>query len=497
MCGLRVSTHTPINVSTNASNMKEIEQYIHLHAFSKALTLCDELLYQGDSNVSVLVSRGWCLYKIGFTDEARDLFENIFLDGVNTKHNYSYVDVIRLYDFFWSVAAYSKLIDICASYLYRHPQESNVLRRLAAAHSRLAEYRLAAMFYRRALTIDANASTEYNLGLTLLQLGEYDEGLALYEKRHDVNGNKALNESVFSIPRWCGEPVKDKGVIVWCEQGLGDVIQFSRYLALLTERGATVTLLLAKQYETLAKLLSTLSGVIEVALISDGNISLVGRYHYHMPLMSAMYHFSLQPNVVPAQIPYLHAPSNTGEWGAKFTRLSSSPIKVGVVWSTLMETGVNAKTALVHHLRNEKSVPFSVFSDLFSIEGVSFVNVKHPINEQEKAGLEENGVAEFSKDIAHFADTAALIDQLDVVISIDTSVVHLAGAMGKPTMTILPYDSDWRWQQHRDDSPWYPTMRLYRQTCRDQWSDVIERIADTLEKTVIEYSKTGIVCIKG
>jgi len=473
--------------------MKEIEQHINTYSFSKALALCDEQLFQGDSNVSVMIARGWCLHKIGFGDEAKDVFDRVVNGDVCTLKEISYDDVMRVYDFFWSVTAYDKLIDVCVAYHHRYPQEPTVLRRLAAAHSRLAEYRLAAIYYRRALKADKQVSTEYNLGLTLLQLGEYEEGLALYEKRHEVNNN-ILTKSVFSIPRWSGEPIKGKGIIVWCEQGLGDVIQFSRYITLLAEKGARVALLLTPQYASLAKLLSTLSGANEVVVISEGRINLVGAYHYHMPLMSAMHHFSLRPNTIPVQAPYLSAPlGDESPWGGRLASLSG--IKVGLVWSTLVEKRGDIQAVLADHLKDEKSVPFSMLNDLLSVDGVSFVNLKFPISQQERKELEASGVAEFSAEIAHFSDTASLIDQLDMVISIDTSVVHLAGAMGKPTINLLPYDSDWRWQQHRDDSPWYPSMRLYRQIYRNQWDEVIGRVTETLKKAVIHHGKTGCISI--
>ncbi|MGS2716784.1 tetratricopeptide repeat-containing glycosyltransferase family protein [Eionea flava] len=474
---------------------QETEQHIQRCDFSRAASCCENVIFS-DSVVNDTywcITRAWCLYRVGLIEDAQALFEDEWEIICSSIHALDDATFSRLYDFFWSIHAYEKLLSVCELRLAVAPT-ADLLRRCAVLYSRLTNYASAVDCYSKALSIQSSSSTAYNLGVSLLQLGRYEEGLSLYEHRFDVfEKSYLLRDSAFTVPRWPGDlsmPSKlleGKGVIVWAEQGFGDVIQFSRYLRLLAERGAYTLLLLPAAYASLELLLKGLDGVDDVAVISSNKINLTRPYHYHLPLMSCMNHFGLQCHTVPAVIPYINTSTHCFSacsslaLSIKTQRLKQPKRYIGIVWSTAVNSIVNDKALLAQDIKYEKSISFDQLSALLAIEGVQFVNLKFPLSAQERRELNKYNVEDYSDKVSNFADTALLIESLDLIVSIDTAVAHLAGALGKPVINMLPYDSDWRWQMETDTTPWYPTMQLYRQKNRGNWTEVLVRVAEYIK----------------
>ncbi|MFC3068709.1 tetratricopeptide repeat protein [Phenylobacterium soli] len=321
----------------------------------------------------------------------------------------------------------------------RHRPDLAELRRLLAnLYTETDRLELAELEYRTALAFQPdNGSAKLGLGGLLLTVGRYAEGWPLLEARVGLNPEVVPPVKV-SFPEWTGEPLAGKSVLVWYEQGLGDQIQFARFAQSLKARGAAHVALGCRP--PLVSLLEMAAGVDEVIPVPRGGSISVKRYDFWTRYFSLPGRLGVTLQTLPTG-PYISAPPDRrGKW-------PGFEGKVGFVWRS-SPTGFNARN---------KNIPDDLAQRILDLGAVSL----HP---------EDTGVADF-------ADTAAIMEQLDLVISIDTSVAHLAGAMGKPCWTLIPrLHCDWRWMRDRADSPWYPTMRLYRQARPNEWGPVVERV---------------------
>lgn len=281
------------------------------------------------------------------------------------------------------------------------------------------------------------------LGLANLYLstGRYAEGWPLLDARVALHPD-VVPPIRLGYPEWQGEPVTGKSVLVWIEQGFGDQIQFSRFVNTLKARGATRVSLGCRP--ALAEVLATLAGVDEIIPIGVGQTARVAQHDYWTRYFSLPGRLGVTLETLPAE-PYLSVPPARRDRWKDAPQLGTRGI--GLVWKA-SPTGFNA---------GNKGLPDALAQEILARGAISL----HP---------EDSGAADF-------ADTAAIIERLDLVISIDTSVAHLAGAMGKPCWTLTPYTHcDWRWLRDRTDSPWYPTMKLYRQTRARDWSETVQQV---------------------
>lgn len=314
------------------------------------------------------------------------------------------------------------------------PDDPEPHHHLGGVLARLGRLDLAEAAYRRALEHAPEAhGTARVLGVLLLSQGRYDEGFAYYEARHAL---PELAKPALPFPEWRGEVVAGKKVLIWPEQGLGDQIQFARFAPLLKAKGADVTLLCAKP---LSRLFADCLGVRVLA--AEGGVEFPDPDFWVMACSLAA-RFGSSVDEIPSR-PYLRsataAPKPAREPG----------IRVGLI----------TRGNPAHANDVNRSLPPSDAARLRSMAATV-------------VGLDptETGARDF-------ADTAAILDQLDLVVSVDTAVAHLAGAMGKPCWVLIPsVETDWRWLRERSDSPWYPSMRLYRQDRPGDWSQAIDRI---------------------
>ena len=268
----------------------------------------------------------------------------------------------------------------------------------------------------------------------------------------------------FPQPLWRGDvDLHGKTILVLEDEGFGDTIQFARYIPDLVERGARVVLRVG---DPLHPLLSGLPGIAECSPKSDPSLP---SFDLHVPTCSLPLAFGTRLDTIPADIPYLPAPpqSRVQAWEKRLEdRLGPRRrFRVGLVWSG-RPTHVND---------HNRSIPLAMLSRILDVDA-AFVSLQKDPRPSDKAALDRTGIVDLTSDLTDFAETAALVSCLDLVISVDTSVVHLAGALGRPVWTLLPHVPDWRWLLDRDDSPWYPTMRLFRQTVSRDWADVIDRV---------------------
>jgi len=306
----------------------------------------------------------------------------------------------------------------------------------------------------------------WNLSLALLAMGNFKEGWAEHEwrARTQRSWSPALK---FAEPTWKGEDLAGKTLLIHREQGLGDNIQFARYAALATESGARVVML---TYPALAKLFRTLPGVAEV--VADG--SPLPAFDLQVPILSLPHLFGTELDTIPAKIPYLRAdPRRVAVWRDKLAALPG--LKVGLVWAG----GTRPNDPDWARIDQRRSLSLAQFAGIAGLEGISLVSLQKG---EAAAQTRDFPIADFTGEIADFADTAALIEALDLVVSVDTAVAHLSGALGKPVWILSRYDSCWRWLENRDDTPWYPTARLYRQKEPHTWPEVLVRVREDLER---------------
>jgi hypothetical protein len=298
--------------------------------------------------------------------------------------------------------------------------------------------------------------------MALLQLGDFAAGAAEYEWRLRPGRGAALPS--LERPLWDGRPLPSKTILLRTEQGLGDAIQFVRYAPLVRARCGRVLLQCPPE---LSLLFATTPGIDQVVTTDEA----LPAFDAQAPLMSLMRILETRLESIPAEVPYLAAdPERVATLRARLG--SAKALKVGLVWAG----NPNFKGD-----RDRSLTSLSLLEPLLGVEGVSFFSLQKGERTGEIAAL---GLSERIVDLApaldDFADTAAAISQLDLVISTCTSVPHLAGAMARPVWTLLAFAADWRWLLDREDSPWYPTMRLFRQRARGDWPGVIARVADEL-----------------
>jgi hypothetical protein len=308
----------------------------------------------------------------------------------------------------------------------------------------------------------ANAEALLNKSLVKLSLGDFEEGWALYEWRWK---SKFFSSPVrhFSQKPWLGDAdIAGKTVLVHSEQGFGDTIQFYRYLAKLEKLGCKVIL------ETPAPLVPLFT-----AQKSNFEIITWGATHpqfdLHCPLMSLPHAFKTTLQTIPASIPYLFSSSDKlDHWRTKLDKKGKP--RVGLAWS-----------ANSRNTDTRRNIPLELLLPKMST-GIEWHSLQKDVPEDDRSGLKSiPAIVDYTASLNDFSDTAALIAELDLVISVDTVVAHLAGALGKSVWILLPFHPDFRWLRGRTDSPWYPTARLFRQTHNGDWGGVIDQVSRELQ----------------
>jgi Flp pilus assembly protein TadD len=309
----------------------------------------------------------------------------------------------------------------------------------------------------------------FNLALVLLEAGQYEEGFREYEWRWRLP-EFLKRQRNFSQPRWDGSELKGRTILLYTEQGLGTNIQFIRYATLVAQRGGRV---IVQCPPTLARLFATVAGVSEV--IAGSSDAPLPTFDTHAPLASLPHLMGTTLETIPNTVPYVKADSLVVESWRRRISPDGNGLKVGLVWAG------NQKPDPA------RTCPLAEFAPLARLEGVRFYSLqKGPFAAdaaRPPAGLR---LTDLSPDLTDFAETAAAVTALDQVISVDTSVAHLTGALGRPVCTLLPYLADWRWLVCRANSPWYKTMQLLRQDQSEGWPLAIDKLKGFLNRANAE-----------
>jgi tetratricopeptide (TPR) repeat protein len=334
------------------------------------------------------------------------------------------------------------------------PDRAETHNNLGIAFERQGRHTEALASYGRALALKQDyPQAHFNRSHALLQTGELEEGWEEYEWRFAV----ARYDRRFDRPLWSGEPLAGQSILVHAEQGFGDTLQFVRYVPLVAERGGRVVL---EVPDPLLRLARTVGGVSQVIATGER----LPAFACHCPLLSLPRVFKTSLTTIPNIVPYLSVPAaaSAAAWAARITPATGP--KVGIVWGG---TTVGA-------------IDLPLLQPLWDVTGISWFSLQVGDRSSDISLVDNVKIADLSPWLADFAETAAAVSHLDLVITVDTAVAHLAGALGRPTWLLLPHVPDWRWLLGREDSPWYPTARLFRQRQAGDWWDVACKVATAL-----------------
>jgi len=349
-----------------------------------------------------------------------------------------------------SLAGFDRLLALA-------PQHVEALSSRGLVQQALGRHEDALASYAKAIALSKDhVDAHFNEALALLTVGDYARGFAEYEWRWKRVG---LARRSFGKPLWLGEyPLGRKTILLHAEQGLGDTIQFARYALMIARGGAKVVL------EVQAELKDLLSGLEGVTVVARG--AALPPCDVHCPLGSLPFALKTTTETVPTGIPYLRAnPQRVAKWRSRFEVLPGG-LRVALAWA-----GNPA-----HINDRNRSIALARLKPLLETGGMSFIGIQRDVPESDRAALGERKIMHLGDELTDFDDTAAILSLCDRVITVDTSVAHLAGALHRDTWVLLPFWPDWRWTLTGETSPWYPDMRLFRQGADGDWDAVIARV---------------------
>ena len=408
-------------------------------------------------NVVALINRGnACIKNKRFAEALRSYDSALAVDpGQASALRDRCVVLAEMDQFDEALASVDQALRIDPHIVAAHVNRGNALLKLARMEEALASYN-------EALRLDPEqVDANFNASLTRMCLGDFG-GWKQYEYRWKKKEFGSQRRE-YPQPIWSGEQdVNGKTILLVHEQGFGDTIQFIRYAPLVAERGASVLLGVQPALKSVAL---TVPGVKQV--LGDGEV--LPDFDLYCPLLSLPVAFGTVLETIPAKIPYIRPyQERLAKWRGRLP--DNGRLRVGICWA-----GNSA-----HRNDRKRSIPLDRLAAVLSLPNVDFFSLQKDVSEAQSAILLEHGVVALGQDFSDFADTAAVVALLDLIIAVDTSVAHLAGAMGKGVALLIPFSPDFRWLLDRADSPWYPTMRMFRQSIIGDWDAPVAKLRDEL-----------------
>ena len=438
--------------------------FLELNNFEKAALSYQQAVALKPDFVEAYNNLGNACLEIKRKEEAEQCFRKaIALKPDYADGHYNLGKVLQeRFEFEAALDCYRRALEI-------NPEYSKAYNNSGKIFHDMGNIRQAVSLYHKALDIQPDyAEARFNLATSELLLGHFKSGWESYESRFHRAEWRQVYPYRFDLPRWEGQPLDGKTIYVHSEQGLGDILQFVRYLPKVKSFGGHVILETIKPLLSICRRMTSIDQVVEPQ--PDGRPA-VG-FDYYIPLLSLPALFGTNLETIPSQVPYLSTTeADLQRWRP---RISEKGLRVGLVWAG---TSTDPRRAC----------PLGWFTPLTRLKNVHFYGLQKGIaaEQVEVDGLPEGmRMVNLGQEFEDFSDTAAVVDQMDLVISIDTSVAHLAGAMGKRLWVLLPDVPDWRWLLNRNDSPWYPSARLFRQIRPGDWQPVIQEIADALVELI-------------
>ncbi len=479
--------------------------------FAEAVDKYDEFLLSYVGSAQMHTNRGLALFELGRTGEAIAAYrEAVLCDAGYFDAHYSmglalfverrYLDALMSFDGAMAIAPsadayvsrgsthmelgqYESALDDYDAALRINPNFAKAHMNKGSALYEMERLSEAQACYEQALLLHpSDHNTEWNEALCLLRAGNLRRGWPLYERRLEGSLSQPLRRAAYGKPRFSGLATADrlagKTILLWPEQGHGDVMQFCRYAHELERLGATVIL---EVYPPLLRLLETSFANTDIRVALDGTVS-PSEFDFHLPLLSLPLICGTDSlDNIPTRTTYLFAvPQEAQAWQERLTNQGlHQGFRMGLVWAGghRPHQPIDAKVDAARSLRLEAFAPLVALSQTMDVQFFS-LQLGEPARQLE--GMQGLPIIDLTADVHDWADTAALIANLDLVISCDTAVAHLAAAMGKPTWLLARFNGCWRWLQGGDDSPWYPTVRLFRQTTRGDWEGVMAHVTTGL-----------------
>jgi tetratricopeptide (TPR) repeat protein len=423
-----------------------------LKRHEEALACFEDALASDADYLLALKNRAASLKSLGRHDEALAAFAAVHAarpDDIDVLNECGGL-LVRLGQIEASLACYDRALTLAPQVAELHVNKGSAL---AAA----SQFMDALESFNAAIAIDPQcAEAHHRSSLIRLRSGDFKNGWRDYEWRWRTQWAPRVRR--VNAPLWRGEPIEGKTVLLMAEQGYGDTIQFIRYVPLVAARGARVILDVPPPLQEIASSIAGVAGVLRTDAPTP-------RVDYQCPLMSLPLAFATELATIPADVSYVVPPPElVAQWHDRVPQTGHP--RIGLCWA-----GSGA-----HLNDHNRSIALSRFAEILSLPGLHFISVQREIDAEAQAILHRHGVIELGQDFESFSDTAAVLAELDLLISVDTAVAHLAGAIGKPVALLLPYPAEWRWLTDRADSPWYPTMRLFRQTAAGDWDAPLARL---------------------
>ena len=433
-------------------------------ALRHLLAVYDRSLAENKANVEVLLKRGDIQQRLHRFEDAvytynlvLEIYVKNIVDVLNRRGN----SLLCLDNPDGALESYNRALELAPRNASLFFNRANVLQQLARMNEAMESYGQA-LAYKPDL-----AEARMEQSHCSLAMGDYERGFQEYESRWETTQLKSVKLRS-SMPLWLGkEDLTGKTILLWAEQGFGDTIQFLRYVPLVA-RTAGLTIL--RVPAALRSLAHTLECPVTIITFADPLPS----HDFNCPLMSLPLAFGTTLKTVPADVPYLSAKADRVEKWRNELGPRTRP-RIGLVWAGRRREPVN----------RTRDMGLEVFRPLTSLD-LELISLQKEIPDQDRSVLESMQIARLGEKLSDFGDTAALIENLDMVIAADTVVAHLAGALGKPVWIMLRHSGEWRWLMGRSDSPWYPTARLFRQKTPGDWAGVVREVAQRLEVLMVD-----------
>lgn len=438
-----------------APNVQEVIR-LRNKALAEALARYQRVLEAGP-DAKAFFKKGNILLRLSRWAEALESYDKALAaelspDVLNNRGN----ALVELGRYEEALASYDRALEVTGDDASFWFNRGNVLQKLCLLDAAVDSYRRAVRFR------PDFPEAELEQGFCLLAMGDFEKGWRQHEWRWKTGQLKGL-ELKTDAALWLGtEDISGKGILLWAEQGFGDAIQFLRYVPLVEQRAGRVILRVPSALRELAE---TIGGQVVIIENKDP----LPPHDLHCPLMSLPLAFRTSLESIPAQVPYLRAdPVRAANWSDMLGPRAKP--RIGLVWAGRRQEPVN----------RTRDMQLDAFRGLAKLE-VDLISLQKEIPGEDRRTAESiPQLLRLGEELADFADTAALIENLDLVISVDTAVAHLAGALGKPVWIMLRRTGEWRWLLDRCDSPWYPTARLFRQKTHGDWAGVIDEITREL-----------------
>jgi tetratricopeptide (TPR) repeat protein len=450
--------------------LEHIRQLIQSKQLAEADRVCRQVFRTGPDDVEILLSLAAFATQNGEDQRATLLLEQGVATGQAGPGLYTFLCNLYRHD-----GRLEEALEMGRRALKLPGIAEGAPFHLALVHRDLHDFDEAAHYLLQALALDSNyADARLELAHLLLRKGDFEAGWIEYEWRFAVENMRGVLPKL-NVPQWNGMRLPKDRILLIADQGYGDTIQFARYIPRVRERAEEI--LVACSQETLP-LISTIPGVKECFVDWDD----VPSYGVYCTLSGLPRIFETKRDSIPAGVPYLKVdPAKVKRWSDRLmAAVGNRLLRVGVVWAG--RPG--------HPDDRRRSLRWTQLLPLTRLKGVALISLQKQIPTRDRPAFPGgSSVLDLSAELRDFGDTAAVIENLDLIVTVDSSVAHLSGALAKPVWVMLPWLPDWRWMLDRDDSPWYPTLRLVRQHRLGDWSEVIARVTRGVEMASVAHRR--------